>query len=94
MENGHHRLFTFQLSKLDPHLVNEKLGQVFEKLDYTAKIPGDVLGNNKTGENCCFNAFANNTLFDKPILFHKKVELTTKQNQENKQDVRELCTRE
>ena len=43
MENGRHKLFTFQLSKLDPHLVNEKLGQILEKLDCTAKSPGEVL---------------------------------------------------
>ena len=38
MENGRHKVFNFQLSKLDTNLVNEKLDQVFEKLDCTAKI--------------------------------------------------------
>ena len=30
MEKGRHKVFNFQLSKLDPNLVNEKLEQVFE----------------------------------------------------------------
>ena len=38
MENGRHKVFNFQLSKLDSNLVNEKLDQVFEKLDCAAKI--------------------------------------------------------
>ena len=42
MENGCHKVFNFQLSKLDPNLVNEKLAQVFEKLDRAAKINIDL----------------------------------------------------
>ena len=38
MENGRHKVFNYQLSKLDSNLVNEKLDQVFEKLDCAAKI--------------------------------------------------------
>ena len=38
MENGRNKVVNFQLSKLDPNLVNEKLDQVFEKLDCAAKI--------------------------------------------------------
>ena len=38
MENGRHKIFNFQLSKLDSNLIIEKLDQVFEKLDYAAKI--------------------------------------------------------
>ena len=37
MENGRHKVFNFQLSKLDSNLVIEKLDQVFEKLDCAAK---------------------------------------------------------
>ena len=37
MENERHNAFNFQLSKLDSHLVNEKLDQVFEKLDCAEK---------------------------------------------------------
>ena len=53
MENVRHIVFNFQLSKLDPNLVNEKLDQVFEKLDCAAKISfalGCVLCNIETGE--------------------------------------------
>ena len=53
MENGRHKVFNFQLSKLDPNLINEKLDQVFEKLDCAAKINialGFVLHNIETSE--------------------------------------------
>ena len=48
-----HKVFNFQLSKLDHNLVNEKLDQVFEKLDCAAKINialGFVLRNIETSE--------------------------------------------
>ena len=32
IEDGRHKVFNFQFSKLDPDLVNEKLDQIFEKL--------------------------------------------------------------
>ena len=54
MENGRHKEFNFQLSKLDSNLVNEKLDQVFEKLDCAAKIIialEFVLRTIETGEN-------------------------------------------
>ena len=38
MGNGRHKVFNFQVSKLDPNLVTEKLDQVFEKFDCAAKI--------------------------------------------------------
>ena len=38
MENGLHKVFNFQFSELDSNLVNQKLDQVFEKLDCAAKI--------------------------------------------------------
>ena len=37
IENGRQKVFNFQFSKLDPNLVNEKLDQVFEKLDCAPK---------------------------------------------------------
>ena len=44
LENGHHKVFNFQLSKLDPNLVNEKLVQVFENLivQQTSTLPWDL----------------------------------------------------
>ena len=41
MENERHKELNFQFSKLDPYLYNEKLDQVFEKLDCAAKS-GDL----------------------------------------------------
>ena len=52
MENGRHKVINFLLLKLDSNLFNEKLDQVFEKLDCAAKNTialGFVLRNIKTG---------------------------------------------
>ena len=38
MENGRHQVFNFQMSKLDSKIINEKLEEVFNKLDSAAKI--------------------------------------------------------
>ena len=38
MENGKHKVFNFQMSKLDTKVMNEKLEEVFNKLDSAAKI--------------------------------------------------------
>ena len=97
MENGRPKVFNFQFSKLDPNLVNEKLDQVFEKLDCAAKINialGFVLRNIETSENRYFYAYENNTLFDKSILLCTKPDLTTIQNKVNKQDIIEIYTQE
>ena len=53
MENGRHKVFNFQMSKLDTKIINEKLEEVFNKLDSAAKINialGFVLRNVETGE--------------------------------------------
>ena len=97
MENGRHKVFNFQFSKLDPNLINKKLDQVFEKHDSAANIIialGFVLRYIETGENCSFYAHENNTLFDKSILLCTKADLTTIQNKVNKQDIIEVCTQE
>ena len=96
-ENGRQKVFNFQFSKLDPNLVNEKLDQVFEKLEYAAKISialGFVLRIIETSEYRYFYAHENNTLFDKSLLLCTKADLTTKQNKVNKQDIIEICTQE
>ena len=36
MENGRHKLFNFQMSKLDTKIINEKLEEVFNKLNSAA----------------------------------------------------------
>ena len=95
MENGRHKVFNFQLSKLDPNLVNEELDQVFEKLDCAAEINialGFVLRNIETGEYRYFYPLENNTLFDKSILLCTKGDLTTIQNKVKKQDIIEVYT--
>ena len=38
MENGRHKVFNFQISKLDTKIINEKLEEVFNKRDSAAKI--------------------------------------------------------
>ena len=38
MENGRHRVFNFKWSKPDPSEINEKLKEVFEKVNCAAKI--------------------------------------------------------
>ena len=63
IENGRHKVFNFQLSKLDPNLVNEKLDQVIENFDCAAKINialRFVLRNIETGDYLYFYAQKNN----------------------------------
>ena len=38
MENGRHKVFNLQMLKLDTKIINEKLEEVFNKLDSAAKI--------------------------------------------------------
>ena len=38
MENGRHKVFNFQMSKLDTKIINEMLEEVLNKLDSAAKI--------------------------------------------------------
>ena len=38
MENGRHKVFNYHMSKLDTKIINEKLEEVFNKLDSAAKI--------------------------------------------------------
>ena len=59
MENGRHKVFNFQMSKLDTKIINEKLEEVFNKLDSAAKINialRFVLQNTETGEYRYFDA--------------------------------------
>ena len=80
MENGRLQVFNFQMSKLDTKIINEKLEEVFNKLDSAAKINialGFVLRNVKTGENRYYYAHKNNTLFKKLHLLGTKADLIT-----------------
>ena len=66
MEIGRHEVFNFQMSNLDTKIINEKLEEVFNKLDSAAKIIialGFVLRNVGTGEYRYYYVHENNTLF-------------------------------
>ena len=80
MENGRHKVFNFQMSKLDTKIINEKLEEVFNKLDSAAKINialGFVLRNLETGEYRYCYAHENNTLLEKSHVLCTKVDLIT-----------------
>ena len=54
IENGRHKVFKFQMSKLDTKNINKKLDEVCNKLSSAAKINISlefVLRNDKTREN-------------------------------------------
>ena len=71
IENGRYKVFNFQMSKLDTKIINEKLEEVFKKLNSAAKINialRFVLCNVETGEYRYFYAHENNTLFKKSHL--------------------------
>ena len=97
MENGRHKVFNFQMSKLDTKIINEKLEEVFNKLDSAAKINialGFVLRNVETGEYWYYYAHENNTLFEKSHLLCTKADLITIQGKVEKFDIVEQCTQE
>ena len=97
MENGRHKVFNFQMSKLDTKIINEKLEEVFNKLDSAAKINfalGFVLRNVETGDYWYYYAHENNTLFEKSQLLCTKADLITIQGKVEKFDIVEQCTQE
>ena len=97
LENGRHKVFNFQMSKLDTKIINEKLEEVFNKLDSAAKINialGFVHRNLETGEYRYFYAHENNTLFEKSRLLCTKADLITIQGKVEKFDIVEQCTQE
>ena len=97
MENGRNKVFNFQMSQLDTKIINEKLEEVFNKLNSAAKINialGFVLRNIETGEYRYFYAHENNTLFEKSHLLCTKADLITIQGKVEKFDIVEQCTQE
>ena len=67
-KNGRHKIFSFQMSKLDSKIIIEKFEEVFNKLDSAAKIniaPSFVIRNLEAGEYRYFYAQENKTLFEK-----------------------------
>ena len=70
-ENWIHRVFNLKLSKLDHSKINEKLKEVFEKLNCVAKRNLSltfILRNVDTDEYRYFYAHENNTFFEKSRL--------------------------
>ena len=97
MENRRHKVFNFQISKLDTKIINEKLEKVFNKLDSAAKINIAlcfVLRNIETGEYRFFYAHENNTRYEKSHLLRTKADLITIQIEVEKFDIVEHCTQE
>ena len=85
------------MSKLDTKQINEKLEEVFNKLDSAAKINialGFLLQNIETGEYRYFYTHENNTLFEKSHLLCTKADLITIQGKVEKFDIVEQCTQE
>ena len=85
------------MSKLDTKITNEKLEEVFNKLDFAAKINFAlvfVLRNVETGEYRYSYAHENNTLFEKLHLLCTKADLITIPGKVEKFDIVEQCIQE
>ena len=85
------------MSMLDTKIINEKLEEVFNKLNSAAKINktlGFVLRNIETAEYRYFYAHENNTLFEKSHLLCTKADLITIQEKVEKFVIVEQCTQE
>ena len=94
MENGRHQVFNFKLSKLDPNEINEKLKEVFEKLNCAAKVNlalGFILRNVDTDEYRYFYAHEKNTFFEKSHLLCSKGDLISLQDRVQKMNLVEKC---
>ena len=97
MENGRHKAFNFQMSKLDTKIINEKLEKALNKLNSAAKINIAlvfVLRNIETGEYRYFYAHKKNTFFEKSHLLCTKADLITNQGKREKVDIVKQCTQE
>ena len=97
MEYGRLKVFNFQMSKLDAKIINEKLEEVFNKLDSAAKINiafGFVLRKVETGEYRYYYTHENNTLLENSHLLCTKADLISIQGKVEKIDIVEQCTQE
>ena len=97
MDSGRHKIFNFQMSRLDTKIINEKLEEVFNKLDSAAKINNAlefVLPNVEKGEYRYYYVHENNTLFEKSHLLCTKADLISIQGKVEKFDIVERCTQE
>ena len=97
MKNGRHQLFNFKLSKLNPHEINKKLKEVFEKLNCAAKVNlalRFILRNVDTDEYRYFYPHENNTFFEKSHLLCSNGDLVSLQDRIEKMDLVETCAQE
>ena len=97
VENGRHKVFNFQMSKIDTKIINEKLEEVFNKPDSAAKVNlilGFVLRNFETVKKRHFYAHDNNSLHEKFHLLCIKADSITIKGKVEKIDIVEQCTQE
>ena len=97
IEKGRHKVFHLQMSYLDDKVINEKLNEVFNKVDSAAKINialGFVFRNVDTGEHRYYYAHKNNTSFERLPILCTKADLLTIQGENEKFDIGEQCTQE
>ena len=87
MENGRHKAFNFQMSKLATKIINEKFDEVFNKLESAVEINialGFVLRISETGEYRYLYLHKNNSLLEKSDLLCTKANLITIQGKVEK----------
>ena len=96
MENGRNKVFNFQMSKLDTEIINEKLEEVFNKLDSAEKNQLWVLFFEilRLVNIDISTPMKHNTLFEKSHLLCTKADLITIQGKVEKFDIVEQCTQE
>ena len=97
MENRRDQVFNFKLSKLNPHEINKKLKELFEKFNCAAIVNlalGYILRNVDTDEYRYFYAHKNNAFFEKSRLLCSKGDLVSLQDRIEKMDFVETCTQE
>ena len=85
------------MSKLDIKTINEKLEEVFNKLDSAAKIniaPGFVFRKVEMEEDRYCYSHENNTVFEKSYSLCTKADLITIQGKHDRFDIVEQCTQE
>ena len=96
-EHGRQEVFNFSLLNLDTKKINEKLDQVFANLKCAAKVNlalGFILQNVETNEYRYYYPHENNLLLDRAFLLSNKNDLLNLQNEIEKLDLIETCTKE
>ena len=96
-EHGRQEVFNFSLSNLDTKKINEKLDQVFANLKCAAKVNlalGFILQNVETNKYRYYYPHENNLLLDRAFLLSNKNNLLNLQNEIEKIDLIETCTKE